>query len=74
VLVAENQEEYDRLTQDYDANFKDVDGYVSGSYDQWELVYRTDGRYNQFVMYPGNVFHSVDVVETRTQANRNWRA
>jgi hypothetical protein len=63
VLVAENQEEYDRLTQDYDANFKDVDGYVSGSYDQWELVYRTDGRYNQFVMYPGNVFHSVDVVE-----------
>jgi hypothetical protein len=63
ILLDENTEQYNKLTEDYNKNFKDVEGYVSGSYDSWELIYRTEGKYNQFVMYPGNVFHSVDVVE-----------
>lgn len=27
----------------------------------WEKIYTIEGRYNRFVVYPGNVFHSIDL-------------
>ncbi|MEM7078216.1 MAG: DUF6445 family protein [Pseudomonadota bacterium] len=61
VVTDDNVEEWEALNKD--PEFRDeVDDYVSDSFSHWELIHKTEGRFNQFVTYPGNVFHSVDVV------------
>lgn len=37
------------------------DGYDLTGNEVWEKIYTIEGKWNRFVMYPGNVFHSIDV-------------
>jgi hypothetical protein len=61
VLNRSNRAAYDRLVSDNE--FKNTDGYISDSFDMWEKVYTSEGKYNQLVMYTGNLFHSVNVIK-----------
>ena len=42
---------------------RSLDGYRVNEHDVWEKIYTTEGKYNRFVAYPGNVFHSVDITD-----------
>jgi hypothetical protein len=35
--------------------------YAVGDDGVWERLYRVQGRFNRFVMYAGNAFHSIDM-------------
>ena len=39
-----------------------MDGYISEGFGDWELIGKVEGKFNRYVTYPGNVFHSVEVV------------
>ena len=62
VVVDENRSRWDQMMSDFKEEFTETSDYVSDSFDMWELIHKTEGQYNQLVMYPGNVFHSVNVV------------
>lgn len=69
VLNSENEADYDRLRENQ--NLKETSGYVSGDFDMWKLVHKTEGKFNQLVMYVGNIFHSVSVTSEPDPTNLN---
>lgn len=62
VVVDSNRAQWEAISRDTQKGFAETDGYVSDSFDMWQLIHKTEGRYNQLVMYPGNIFHSVNVI------------
>lgn len=39
------------------------DGYIASSSPLWRKYHTIEGRYNRLVFYPGNFFHSIDIVK-----------
>lgn len=60
IVTPDQQEHYRRITA-ANATSSDTLQYVVDSTDDWERVDVVDGRKNRLVIWPGNVFHSIQV-------------
>lgn len=69
LLTDSNKEQYSRIMAEH--GMKETTGYVSDDFDMWELVHKTEGKYNQLVMYIGNLFHSVSVIKDPDPSDLN---
>lgn len=69
--LVRNQQDRDGLNEFHRtlAHQHEPEGYDLAHHPCWERVYTIEGRYNRLVVYPGNVFHAVDISTMPAQFN-----
>ncbi len=60
VVSAEQEELLAKFLEDEGPTYEPETYEVNGN-GAWEKLYTVEGRYNRLVLYPGNVFHSIDL-------------
>lgn len=60
-VTDDNRERWNAVLDGQGEDWEEPEGYVSDDFDMWKRVHTVEGKYNRYVTYPGNVFHSVEV-------------
>ena len=61
VIVTDEHVKQMQLFNETTAKENPPNGYDLSGHPCWERVYQIEGRFNRLVVYPGNVYHAVDI-------------